>query len=115
VASFLRGILRQVCPRCRRGAIFAAPVFRAPFRMNAECPVCGLKFDREHGYFTGAMYVTSALMIPPACLLYFLWLAMDWPFEYVLAGAALASLPLLPVVVRLSRVVWIWVDRKFDP
>ena len=27
-------------------------------RMNADCPVCGLHFEREEGYFVGAMYAS---------------------------------------------------------
>ena len=38
--------------------------------MNEDCPTCGLDFDRgEPGYFTGAMYVSYALVIPVIALL----------------------------------------------
>ena len=47
-----------------RGAVFAAR-----FAMNDRCPVCGLLFMREPGYFTGAMYVSYALGIPIVALL----------------------------------------------
>jgi len=30
-------------------------------------------------------------------------------------GAFFAYLPLVPFAVRLSRVIWIYVDRTFDP
>ena len=52
----LRAILRQRCPRCRRGRMF-----RGRLTMNDPCPVCGLVFQREEGYFLGAMYVSYAL------------------------------------------------------
>jgi hypothetical protein len=26
-------------------------------RMHERCPACGLKFEREDGYFLGAMYI----------------------------------------------------------
>ena len=41
-------ILRQRCPRCRAGR-----VFRGLVDMNPSCPVCGLPFEREQGYFLG--------------------------------------------------------------
>ena len=38
--------------------------------MNDDCPICALDFDRgEPGYFTGAMYVSYALVIPVIALL----------------------------------------------
>ena len=44
-------ILRQRCPRC-----FTGQVFRGLIDMNERCPVCDLEFEREPGYFTGAMF-----------------------------------------------------------
>jgi uncharacterized protein (DUF983 family) len=52
-ASRLAAMLTQRCPRCRHGAVCAGL-----FRMHARCPVCGLVFAREQGYFTGAMYLS---------------------------------------------------------
>src|SRR5262245_55169361 len=54
--SRLGAVLRMRCPRCRTGR-----VFRSLFRMNDPCPHCGLLFEREEGYFLGAMYVSYAL------------------------------------------------------
>lgn len=62
--SALAGILTRRCSRCRQG-----PVFRSTWVMNDDCPTCGLDFDRgEPGYFTGAMYVSYALVIPVIAL-----------------------------------------------
>jgi hypothetical protein len=29
--------------------------------MNERCPYCGLKFEREQGYFLGAMYFSYCI------------------------------------------------------
>ena len=113
--SRLGALLRQVCPRCRRGRIFRVPVYRGPLKMYDRCPECGLRFQREPGYFTGAMYVSYALLALPATALYVAWLLRGWPMRYLLLGVFLLSLPLVPLVVRMSRVIWIYVDRMFDP
>ena len=47
----LSALLRQLCPRCRKGRIFGGFV-----RMNPACPECGADLEREQGYFFGAMY-----------------------------------------------------------
>jgi hypothetical protein len=60
--SAMRGILQQLCPRCRAGKIFRKSVWLFP-GMYERCPVCGLKFEREDGYFLGAMYISYALGI----------------------------------------------------
>src|SRR5437763_2972656 len=93
------GLLRQRCPRCRRG-----PMFRGLFTMNDPCPVCGLVFQREEGYFLGAMYVSyvlaSALLIPS----YFLAAALfpTWGSMAVALVALVPYLPLTPLVFRYS-------------
>lgn len=84
--------------------------------MYSVCPVCDLKFDREQGYFLGAMYVSYLLSIPPAlALVFLLWLLAGWSFGAAIFGAFVAYLPFVPFVVRISRVIWIYIDRSMDP
>ena len=44
------------CPRCGEGRIYESGM-----KMNERCPVCNLLFERERGYFLGAMYVSYAM------------------------------------------------------
>ncbi len=112
----VQDILRQVCPRCRQGHMFRPFTLRGWLSMYETCPVCHLKFDREQGYFLGAMYVSYGLSIPPVlALVVTLWRLAGWSFGTAIVGAFVAYLPLVPVVVRLSRVIWIYIDRSVDP
>jgi len=114
--SALRGIVRQLCPRCREGAIFRTSLWRGYLSMHETCPVCGLKFEREPGYFLGAMYFSYLLSILPCLAISLtLWRLSGWPFNTVMLGAFFCYLPLVPLVTRYSRVVWMYVDRHFDP
>jgi len=36
-------------------------MFRGPFAMNETCPVCAHRFEREQGFFQGAMYISWVL------------------------------------------------------
>ena len=36
--------------------------------MYERCPVCGLTYKREEGYFIGAMYVSYGMAIPPSII-----------------------------------------------
>lgn len=116
MTSAFHGILRQLCPRCREGAIFRAPLWRGFLAMHERCPVCGLKFDREPGYFIGAMYFSYLLSIVPTfAIALTLWQWTRWPFNWVMVGAFVCYLPFVPAVTRYARVLWIYVDRYFDP
>ena len=66
----LGALVKQRCPRCLQG-----PVFAGLFHMHAQCPVCGLSFEREPGYFTGALYLSYGLGILTTAPV---WLPMAW-------------------------------------
>jgi hypothetical protein len=81
-----------------------------------NCPVCGLKYEREQGYFLGAMYVSYGFSIPPVLLLILLIrMISGWPYDVSIGVAFVAYLPFVPVVARFARVVWMYVDQHFDP
>lgn len=84
--------------------------------MFERCSVCGLKFEREQGYFLGAMYVSYCLSIPPVMLLMLLiWKLSGWAYDVSIGAAFVAYLPFVPVVARIARVVWMYIDQGFDP
>jgi uncharacterized protein (DUF983 family) len=111
--SALVGIFAKRCSRCRQGA-----VFRSTWVMNEDCPECGLDFDRgEPGYFTGAMYVSYALVIPVIALLTLIehLIVPTWSLFRLVVLASLICLPSTPIIWQYSRVIWIYFDRYFDP
>jgi len=114
--STLLSILSQLCPRCRSGKIFRASIFRGLPKMNEFCLVCGLKFEREEGYFLGAMYISYgvALAIIAAFAALF-WAFTGWTLGENVIGAIVCFVPLAPMVSRFSRIVWIYFDRAIDP
>jgi ABC-type spermidine/putrescine transport system permease subunit II len=83
--------------------------------MNTACPVCGLLFEREPGYFLGAMYYSYAIAIAacaPAALIG--WWA-GWPVWGVGIAGSAAMLLVAPLGFRFSRVLWLHMDQAFDP
>lgn len=112
MAQLARG-LRKRCPRCGDGKVFSSF-----FTMRSRCPVCGYSFEREEGYWTGAMIVNIA-----ACEVWFFVLFV---------GVLIATLPgvawgpvlvialitngLLPVVFYPhSKTIWMALDLYFHP
>ena len=113
--SAIRGILLSLCPRCRRGGIFRKSVWLFP-GMNVRCPACGLKFEREDGYFLGAMYFGYGLgIVAIAGLAVLVWEVTKWPLMKSVTGGILLFVPLAPVLTWMARVLWIWMDQGIDP
>jgi uncharacterized protein (DUF983 family) len=116
----LRSILQQRCPRCRDGRIFRDPIFRIyrlrlP-RMHEQCPVCGLKFEREQGYFLGAMYISYGLgVVTIAAIAAIVWAVTRWWITTATIWAVVLFLPLAPGITLFSRVLWMYLDWTFDP
>lgn len=114
--STLASILKQRCPRCRIGRILQSSIFRGFPKMCERCPVCDLKFEREPGYFLGAMYFSFALgvliMAPIAVLL---WYLTGWWITKVILLAVILFLPFAPSVTLFARVLWIYLDQTIDP
>ena len=84
--------------------------------MHERCPVCGLKFEREPGYFIGAMYMSYALTLPSMALVFLVVRRLvQWPFDVTVFATFIAYLPAVPFVMRMARVLWIYFDRRVDP
>lgn len=103
-------ILRQRCPRCRDGRVFAGSV-----RMNPRCPACELVFEREPGYFLGAMYFSYALAVAAAVPVVAAGLLLGWALPAIGAAAAVELVILAPWLFRVSRVLWLHLDHAVDP
>jgi len=113
--SAMRGILGALCPRCRTGKIFRKSVWRFP-GMYERCPACGLKFEREDGYFLGAMYIGYGLGVGTlAVLTALVWEVFRWPLLKSVAGGIVLFLPFAPILTWMARVLWIYMDQSIDP
>src|ERR1700722_5553422 len=113
--SAWQGILRGLCPRCRRGNIFRKSLWKFP-GMHPRCSACGLKFEREDGYFLGAMYIGYGLgVVAIAALSALVWAVLKWPLIKSGEAGILLFLPLAPVLTWSARVLWIYMDQAIDP
>lgn len=83
--------------------------------MNDRCPACGLVFEREPGYFTGAMYVSYALGIIATAPVYFSMLLAGQGAPVILAVTAAVVVVWFPLLFRYSRVIWMHIDRTVNP
>lgn len=121
----LYSIFTFTCPRCQEGPVFEIKSSYSSqlAKMHKNCPVCGEKFDREPGFYFGAAYVSYALTVA-------LWVAVfvalvtfnaigiipfsigeDW--VWFLVVGILTLIALLPVLYRMSRVIWLNLFVKY--
>jgi hypothetical protein len=83
--------------------------------MHDVCPTCGLSFEREPGFFYGAMYFSYGIGLALATPLS-IWLFLKGVNEFLIFLAAIAQLAAVsPLLFRYSRVAWMHFDQRMDP
>ena len=103
--------LRLRCPRCGEGELFTGW-----FTMPPRCSFCGIAFEREQGYFVGAIYVNYALTVLIAVGGYFvLWTRADLSntVQLMLWVPFCVLFPLW--FFRYSRALWLAVETGLNP
>lgn len=100
------------CPRCRKGNMFNAPLFSFKSKkMSDHCPHCGLKFEKEPGYFYVAMYVSYvfvvAELISSCVLAYLITGNLESPWMYLIVAFSVVII-LAPFNYRYSRIVLLY-------
>ncbi|HEY7220243.1 MAG TPA: DUF983 domain-containing protein [Candidatus Binatia bacterium] len=109
--KILRSGIRLRCPRCGVGRLYAKP-----FKMFDYCPECNLKFEREQGYFIGAIYInyaaTVAIAVPGYLILDALTgMTIGWQLALWVPFAVIFPL----VFFHHARSLWLAFDHFFNP
>lgn len=103
--------LRLRCPRCGLGSLY-----EKPFTMRRDCARCGLKFEREQGYFVGAIYINYAatiLIAVPGFFLLDVFAGMTINQQLALWIPFTVIFPLL--FFHHSRSLWLVLDHWLNP
>ncbi|HEX5164357.1 MAG TPA: DUF983 domain-containing protein [Thermomicrobiales bacterium] len=105
-----RGLTRR-CPRCESGGLF-----RHWVEMVDDCPRCGLIFEREEGYWLGAIYLNTFFTGAVLTLLLAVVGVLSWPHIPMTPMIAI-GLPLggaLPILFYPScKTFWLAIDLCF--
>jgi hypothetical protein len=76
--------------------------------MNNKCPICGMDFRQEPGFYFGAAIVSYALQAGLMFLIYFfLQVIIEINFWYFVAAFTVELILLVPLTFRISRLLWI--------
>ncbi|KAB5486097.1 MULTISPECIES: DUF983 domain-containing protein [Flagellimonas] len=113
--SILSNIATCKCPNCRKSAIFNPSKgypLRIP-RMYERCQNCHYKFERETGFFFGAMFVSYALAAAEMISVFVVfWYFFGLrPLMVFILVAIMASM-LSTFNFKWSRTIWIYLFYK---
>jgi hypothetical protein len=90
-------------------------------KMPEHCPVCGQPFEIEVGFYYGTGFVSYALAVLVSVISFVAWkLTLGMSLEdnrlfWWLGVNAILLLALQPVLMRLSRAIWIYFFVWYDP
>ena len=125
--NYLWSMFSMKCPRCRRGPMFKD---NNPFRklrlshifdMPDTCPVCKQKYEMETGFWYGTGYVSYALAVAVSVTTFVAWLVLigvsvdDNRIFYWLGFNIILLLLIQPWLMRLSRVMYLYLFVRYDP
>lgn len=118
IPSEFQSAIAGKCPRCRKGDMFRGPLLSfGPKKMYANCPHCGMKFEKEPGYFYVAMFISYAFVVAQlvtACVAAYILtgnLESPWPYLFV---SFVTAIVFAPFNYRYSRIVLLyWMTPQF--
>lgn len=122
--NLVLSILKNKCPRCRRGDMFKETnpyKLKTFMRMNERCPVCTQPLDMEPGFYYGTNMVSYVLALLVSGITFFLWAITigfslkDSRFFWWMGINAFLLVALQPILMRLSRAVWIVFFVGYSP
>jgi uncharacterized protein (DUF983 family) len=117
LTDFFTGLIRALllrCPYCGKGKLF-----RRGYTMYEKCSVCGWRFERESGYWTGAIalnLVVTELLIAIVIVPLATWLAITQQPITLLLIIGLPMPFIIPFLFfRHAKSFWMSIDFWFHP
>lgn len=115
----LYSILTGSCPKCHRESMYVSKNPYKPghlFKMNERCSHCNTKYKIEPSFFYGAMYVSYAVGIAFAVAAFVISkLLIGTSLFTSFIAIVVTMVAFMPVIIRLSRNIWINLFFKYDP
>lgn len=114
----LYSILKGSCPKCHEESMYINKNIYAlsdTLKMHERCSNCNTKYKIEPSFFYGSMYVSYAVGIAFAVAAF----VISYTFFGANVNIAFVSIIFtlfvsLPIILRLSRNIWINLFMSFD-
>ena len=109
--SIFSRCVRLRCPICGKGRLYASLI-----RMNSECSQCGYSFDRESGFYLGAIYFNYGLTALIVSITYPVLVFTGSAKPQVALAICMSFAVLFPLFFfRYARSLWLGFDEFIDP
>lgn len=116
--SKLYGIFTGKCPKCHEESMYKNPNPYAVlqlFEMHENCSNCNTKYKIEPSFFYGSMYVSYGVGIAFAVAAFIIsYLFLNSSLNVALIAIVVSQIILYPIIVRLSRNIWINIFMSYD-
>ncbi len=104
-------ILNSKCPICHEGDFFVSKKaydLKNFSKNHTRCSVCDHKFEKETGFFYGAMFVSYALGVAFSVTLFVATFVLfpQTPYYIYIAEILTGLVLFFPLNYRLSRIIW---------
>lgn len=115
--NILKSVFKNKCPQCHQSDVFITKTTNLKNfdKMEKSCSCCGIVFEKEPGFYQGAMYVSYALMV---ALFVTTWVLDIILFHFSTWGYltfVIATMIILtPYTFRIARLIWLNFFIKFD-
>jgi uncharacterized protein (DUF983 family) len=113
------GIIGYKCPACHKGEIFQQrgifPLNRL-LKMNSNCPECGQKLQGENNNGPGINYALTTILLFLNILWYYPIFGMSYQDNsifYFLGASTFVVILMQPILMRLSRVLYLYILMAF--
>jgi uncharacterized protein (DUF983 family) len=114
--SKLYSIATLSCPRCHTGHLF---INKNPYKisgwdkMHTDCTNCGLHYEREPGFFQGAMYVSYGLGVAFSTAMVLINLLIGFDVFTFFVSNTIGLIVFAPLLFRYSRAIYLNVFIKY--
>lgn len=112
-------MLTGKCPVCQQGNMYENSnpyLLSKTIAVKENCSHCNFRFRLEPSFFFGAMYVSYALGVAVAIAAFIIsYLIFGMHRLYIMLSISAVLLVLMPLIMRLSRNIWLGIFIGFDP
>jgi uncharacterized protein (DUF983 family) len=112
LAPLTRG-LRKRCPNCGAGDLFTSF-----FTIRSRCPECHVVFEREEGYWLGAMIVAIGVTEALFGIWFVAGMLLTWPdvpWTMLLIGGLVLNATIPVISYPWSKTTWMGLHHAFVP
>lgn len=116
--SKLYSMLTGTCPKCHEESMYKNKnpyILSEALSMHERCSNCDTKYKIEPSFFYGAMYVSYSVGIAFAAAAFIVsFYIFSASLVNVFISITLTLIAFMPVIMRLSRNIWINIFMSYD-